>query len=119
MNDYERSFRAALGFKNQEKLKKYFKATDFVVVNWERIQQCNIRLEEICKKINQAIYVSATPGEYELEHSPKPAEQVIRPTGLLDPEIEVRSSRGQIDDLMEEIDKRIAKGQRTLITTLT
>ena len=69
--------------------------------------------------INQAIYVSATPGEYELEHSPEPAEQVIRPTGLLDPEIEVRPSEGQIDDLMEEIDRRIAKGQRTLITTLT
>ena len=69
--------------------------------------------------INQAIYVSATPGEYELEHSPEPAEQVIRPTGLLDPEIEVRSPEGQIDDLMEEIDQRIAKGQRTLITTLT
>ena len=74
---------------------------------------------EFQKHINQAIYVSATPGEYELEVSPKPAEQVIRPTGLLDPEIEVRSSDGQIDDLMEEIDKRIAKGQRTLITTLT
>lgn len=69
--------------------------------------------------INQAIYVSATPGEYELENSPKPAEQVIRPTGLLDPEIEVRGSDGQIDDLMEEIDRRIAKNQRTLITTLT
>ncbi len=74
---------------------------------------------EFQKHINQAIYVSATPGEYELENSPKPAEQVIRPTGLLDPEIEVRGSEGQIDDLMEEIDKRIAKGQRTLITTLT
>ncbi|MBR3172340.1 excinuclease ABC subunit UvrB [Candidatus Saccharibacteria bacterium] len=74
---------------------------------------------EFQKHINQAIYVSATPGEYELEHSPEPAEQVIRPTGLLDPEIEVRSSDGQIDDLMEEIDQRIAKGQRTLITTLT
>lgn len=74
---------------------------------------------EFQKHINQAIYVSATPGEYELEHSPKPAEQVIRPTGLLDPEIEVRSSDGQIDNLMEEIDQRIAKGQRTLITTLT
>ncbi len=70
-------------------------------------------------RVNQAVYVSATPGEYELEHSPAPAEQVIRPTGLLDPEIEVRSSDGQIDDLMEEIDRRIAKGQRTLITTLT
>ena len=74
---------------------------------------------EFQKRINQAIYVSATPGEYELEVSPTPAEQVIRPTGLLDPEIEVRSSDGQIDDLMEEIDRRIAKGQRTLITTLT
>ena len=74
---------------------------------------------EFQSRVNQAIYVSATPGEYELEHSPEPAEQVIRPTGLLDPEIEVRSSDGQIDDLMEEIDQRIAKGQRTLITTLT
>lgn len=74
---------------------------------------------EFQKKINQAIYVSATPGEYELEVSPEPAEQVIRPTGLLDPEIEVRGSEGQIDNLMEEIDRRIAKGQRTLITTLT
>ena len=74
---------------------------------------------EFDAKLNQAIYVSATPGEYELENSPKPAEQVIRPTGLLDPEIEVRKTDGQIDDLMEEIDRRIAKGQRTLITTLT
>lgn len=74
---------------------------------------------EFEKHINQAIYVSATPGEYELEHSPEPVQQVIRPTGLLDPEIEVRGSEGQIDDLMEEIDRRIAKGQRTLITTLT
>ncbi len=74
---------------------------------------------EFQARVNQAIYVSATPGEYELEHSPVVAEQVIRPTGLLDPEVEVRSSDGQIDDLMEEIDRRIAKGQRTLITTLT
>ena len=74
---------------------------------------------EFDAKIKQAIYVSATPGEYELENSPAPAEQVIRPTGLLDPEIEVRKTDGQIDDLMEEIDQRIAKGQRTLITTLT
>ena len=74
---------------------------------------------EFQKRINQAIYVSATPGEYELEVSPKPAEQVIRPTGLLDPKIEVRSPDGQIDDLMEEIDQRVAKEQRTLITTLT
>ena len=55
MRNYERSFRASLGFTNQEKLKKYFKATDFVVVNWDRIHQCNIRLKEICKKINNAI----------------------------------------------------------------
>ncbi|MBQ2695156.1 excinuclease ABC subunit UvrB [Candidatus Saccharibacteria bacterium] len=74
---------------------------------------------EFQKHINQVIYVSATPGQYELEHSPAPAEQVIRPTGLLDPEIEVRGSDGQIDNLMEEIDKRIAKSQRVLITTLT
>ena len=74
---------------------------------------------EFNSKINQAIYVSATPGEYELEHSPKPAEQVIRPTGLLDPKIEVRGSDGQIDDLLNEIHHRIEKGQRTLVTTLT
>ena len=74
---------------------------------------------EFEEKVGQSIYVSATPGDYELENSPKPAEQVIRPTGLLDPEVEVRKTDGQIDDLMEEIDKRIVKGQRTLITTLT
>ncbi len=74
---------------------------------------------EFNNRINQAIYVSATPGEYELTHSPKPAEQVIRPTGLLDPEIEVRGSDGQIDDLLSEIHNRIKKGQRTLVTTLT
>lgn len=74
---------------------------------------------EFQKHISQAVYVSATPGPYELENSPEPAEQVIRPTGLLDPEIEVRPSDGQIDDLMEEIDRRIAKNQRTLVTTLT
>ncbi len=74
---------------------------------------------EFDRHINQVIYVSATPGEYELQHSPAPAEQVIRPTGLLDPEIEVRPSDNQIDDLVEEIDQRIAKGQRILVTTLT
>ncbi|MBR6965018.1 excinuclease ABC subunit UvrB [Candidatus Saccharibacteria bacterium] len=74
---------------------------------------------EFNKKVNQAIYVSATPGEYELEHSPAPAEQVIRPTGLLDPEIEIRSSIGQIDDIILEVEDRIKKKQRTLITTLT
>ncbi len=74
---------------------------------------------EFQKRIHQAIYVSATPGEYELENSPEPAQQVIRPTGLLDPEIEVRPSEGQIDNLMQEIEKRVAKNQRTLVTTLT
>ncbi len=74
---------------------------------------------EFQKHISQAIYVSATPGTYELENSPAPAEQVIRPTGLLDPEIEVRGSEGQIDDLMSEIETRISKNQRTLVTTLT
>lgn len=74
---------------------------------------------EFERHINQVIYVSATPGEYELQHSPAPAEQIIRPTGLLDPEIEVRPSDNQIDDLVEEIDQRIAKSQRVLVTTLT
>lgn len=78
-----------------------------------------LTFNEFDRHIKHAIYVSATPGEYELEHSPEPAEQVIRPTGLLDPEIEVRATDGQIDNLMEEIDRRIAKNQRVLVTTLT
>ena len=78
-----------------------------------------LTFDEFQSHIKNAIYVSATPGEYELEHSPEPVEQVIRPTGLLDPEIEVRKTEGQIDDLMEEIDERIAKNQRVLVTTLT
>ena len=65
------------------------------------------------------IYMSATPGDYELEHSPKPVEQLIRPTGLLDPTVDVRKTSGQIDDLMEEIRKNIEKHERTLVTTLT
>lgn len=69
--------------------------------------------------INQVIFTSATPGEYELQHSLSPAQQVIRPTGLLDPEIEIRSSENQVDNLVEEIDERIAKHQRVLVTTLT
>ncbi len=74
---------------------------------------------EFDQHINNAIYVSATPGEYELSHSPEPAQQVIRPTGLLDPEIEIRPTENQIDDLVEEIDQRIRKKQRILVTTLT
>jgi excinuclease ABC subunit B len=78
-----------------------------------------LTFKEFDDHINKIIYVSATPGEYELSHSPKPAEQVIRPTGLLDPEIEVRPTDNQIDDLVEEIDQRVAKHQRVLVTTLT
>lgn len=74
---------------------------------------------EFDKHINKAIYVSATPGEYELTHTPTPAQQIIRPTGLLDPEIIIRPTKGQIDDLIAEINIRIAKNQRVLVTTLT
>lgn len=74
---------------------------------------------EFEKHLNQAVYVSATPAEYELSRSPAPAEQVIRPTGLLDPLIEVRPIEGQIDDLLSEIKDRTSKHQRVLITTLT
>lgn len=78
-----------------------------------------LRFDEFDKHINKAIYVSATPGEYELSHSPEPAQQIIRPTGLLDPKLEVRPTDGQIDDLIAEIRDRIEKGQRVLVTTLT
>jgi len=74
---------------------------------------------EFDRHINQAIYVSATPSEYELSHSPPPAQQIIRPTGLVDPEIIIRPTAGQIDDLISEINKRVAKHQRVLVTTLT
>lgn len=74
---------------------------------------------EFERHVNQAIYVSATPGEYELERSPEPAQQVIRPTGLLDPPIEVRKTEGQIDDLLAEIRDTVEKRQRVLVTTLT
>jgi excinuclease ABC subunit B len=78
-----------------------------------------LRFDEFDRHINEVIYVSATPSEYELAHSPAPAQQVIRPTGLLDPQIEIRPSKGQIDDLIAEIRDRTEKGQRVLITTLT
>ncbi|HRF28475.1 MAG TPA: excinuclease ABC subunit UvrB [Candidatus Saccharibacteria bacterium] len=78
-----------------------------------------LRFDEFDKHINNAIYVSATPGDYELSHSKEPAQQVIRPTGLLDPEIQIRPSKGQIDDLIAEIRDRTAKSQRVLVTTLT
>ncbi len=75
--------------------------------------------EEFESKINQTVYVSATPGDYECEHSSATVEQIIRPTGLVDPEVEVRPIEGQIDDLMGEIRLRAAKGERVLVTTLT
>ncbi|MEI4801246.1 excinuclease ABC subunit UvrB [Bacillus sp. NPDC077411] len=78
-----------------------------------------LMFEEFEEKTNQVVYVSATPGPYELEHSPKVVEQIIRPTGLLDPKIDVRPIEGQIDDLLGEIHDRIAKNERVLITTLT
>ncbi|PIZ62341.1 excinuclease ABC subunit B [Candidatus Saccharibacteria bacterium CG_4_10_14_0_2_um_filter_52_9] len=74
---------------------------------------------EFERHMNQTVYVSATPAEYELSRSPKPAQQVIRPTGLLDPPIEVRPIEGQIDDLLAEIRDTVAKHQRVLVTTLT
>ncbi|MDI7742897.1 excinuclease ABC subunit UvrB [Lysinibacillus fusiformis] len=78
-----------------------------------------LRFEEFEDHISQAIYVSATPGPYELEHTPEMIEQIIRPTGLLDPTIDVRPIEGQIDDLIDEIHERVRKQERVLITTLT
>lgn len=78
-----------------------------------------LTFDEFDAHVNQTIYVSATPGDYELEHSPEPAQQVIRPTGLLDPVIEVRGTDGQVDDLMHETGQRVEQGQRVLVTTLT
>ncbi|MEO8863185.1 MAG: helicase-related protein, partial [Candidatus Saccharimonadales bacterium] len=74
---------------------------------------------EFEKHVNKVIYVSATPAEYELSRSPEPVQQVIRPTGLIDPPIEIRPIEGQIDDLIAEIRATVAKHQRVLITTLT
>ena len=78
-----------------------------------------LNFEELESKIDQILFVSATPGEYEAEHELLRAEQIIRPTGLLDPEVEVRPVEGQIDDLVGEVNKETAKGNKVLITTLT
>ena len=78
-----------------------------------------LNFDEFYSHINQAVFVSATPGDLELEKSKVVAEQIIRPTGLLDPEISVRPTEGQLDDLVSEINVRAAKKQRTLVTTLT
>lgn len=78
-----------------------------------------LKFEEFEKKINQVIYVSATPGDYELEKQENKVDQIIRPTGLLDPTIEIKETKGQIDDLIGEIKQRRNKNERVLITTLT
>lgn len=78
-----------------------------------------LTFDEFNRHINQAVYVSATPADYELARSPKPVEQVIRPTGLIDPVIEVRPTKNQIDDLVAEIRDRVSNHQRVLVTTLT
>lgn len=78
-----------------------------------------LKFEEFEKRINQIVYVSATPAKYELGQAQQVVQQIIRPTGLLDPEIEIRPLEGQMDDLLGEIHKRTAKNQRVLVTTLT
>ena len=78
-----------------------------------------LRFSEFERMVKQCVYVSATPGPYELGRSPAPAEQVVRPTGLVDPPIKIKPSEHQVDDLMEEITRTVAKGQRVLVTTLT
>ncbi len=78
-----------------------------------------LRFAEFEDRLQQAVFVSATPGPYEYEHSMQVAEQIIRPTGLLDPTIEIRQTEGQIDYLLENVRQRVANGQRVLITTLT
>lgn len=78
-----------------------------------------LKFDEFKEHVNQIVYVSATPGPYELEHTPEMVEQIIRPTGLLDPTIDVRPIEGQIDDLLSEINERVARNERVLVTTLT
>ena len=78
-----------------------------------------LKFDEFTERFNQMIFTSATPGPYEKEHADTTVHQVIRPTGLIDPEIHVRPVRGQVDDLLGEIKQRIAKKQRVLVTTLT
>ena len=78
-----------------------------------------LRFDEFLGKVNQLVFVSATPGSFELRHSTVVAEQLIRPTGIVDPEVELRASKNQIDDLLSEIRKREEAGERVLVTTLT
>jgi len=78
-----------------------------------------LRFEEFVQKVDQTLYMSATPGPYELRVANRVAEQIVRPTGLVDPEVQVRPTKGQVDDLIEEIRRRAEAGQRVLVTTLT
>src|SRR5947209_719839 len=78
-----------------------------------------LKFEEFDEHVKQQVYVSATPGTYEMSKSAQVVEMIIRPTGLVDPEVEVRPTRNQVDDLMEEIRVRVARKERVLVTTLT
>ncbi|MEY3494422.1 MAG: UvrABC system protein, partial [Actinomycetota bacterium] len=78
-----------------------------------------LRFEEVLGRINQCVFLSATPGPYELKESQQVVEQIVRPTGLVDPEVVVKPTKGQIDDLMEQVEKRVTMGDRVLVTTLT
>jgi excinuclease ABC subunit B len=78
-----------------------------------------LRFDEFIERVNQVVFLSATPSPYELQHSTQVVEQIVRPTGLVDPEVIVKPTKGQIDDLMEQINQRVAAGQRVLVTTLT
>ncbi|MDO8389971.1 MAG: excinuclease ABC subunit UvrB [Actinomycetota bacterium] len=78
-----------------------------------------LRFEEVIERINQCVFLSATPSKYEIEHSTQVVEQIVRPTGLVDPEVIVKPTKGQIDDLIELVNDRITRGDRVLVTTLT
>jgi excinuclease ABC subunit B len=78
-----------------------------------------LRFEEVMERVGQTIFLSATPGDYELEVSTNVVEQIVRPTGLIDPEVVVKPTKGQIDDLIDQINQRVTKGDRVLVTTLT
>jgi excinuclease ABC subunit B len=78
-----------------------------------------LRFEEVMERLNQVVFLSATPAKYELQVSTQVVEQIVRPTGLVDPEVIIKPTKGQIDDLMVQIEKRVTKGDRVLVTTLT
>jgi excinuclease ABC subunit B len=78
-----------------------------------------LRFEEFIQRVNQVVFLSATPSPYELQHSAQVVEQIVRPTGLVDPEVIIKPTKGQIDDLMEQINHRVTAGHRVLVTTLT